>query len=400
MLDSESARASDHPLQHIFFPQSSQTHSPHRNPKRSVHIDIDFYTRLTDQILDHFYPKHCCNERLTSVDGKRETVLRCPRCHKQQTRLAGTPLNHLKVPRWMFAYLLKESELQYPKVLISAEIRRRVGVSSSTAMLLKRRIQLFTMDLLPRMQRKFYQDNKLMFHDFRFPRDRNTDLTEIVKDKPIPQADTVVLYSCSSAANKGRKRFKRTGQTASIYMSESLGGMQRGTLVNTIGVKKGPVFYDSVPNQKAETINPILGKYIPVHTPLFTDEGYRGYPGMNLRTVNHSRKSPDKRFKWSRNRWSKNGVHCNVAEGNNGKIKQAFSTYRWIDPRFSKLYTGEFSVLGNLRHFGLDDLLPEATARNPSPTYKLDENWDLRGLSDGLCPKGDLNPHEVALTST
>ena len=256
----------------------------------------------------------------------------------------------------MFGYLLKESQLQFPKVLTSAEIGRRVGVSGKTAILLKRRIQLFAMDILPRMQRKFYQDNKLMFHDFRFPKDREADLTAIVKDKPIPQADTVVLYSCSSAANKGRKRYKRTGQTASIYMSESLGGKQRGTLVNTLAVKQGPVFYDSVPNQKAETINPILGKYIPVHTPLFTDEGYRGYPGMNLRTVNHSRKSPDKRFKWSRNRWSKNGVHSNVAEGKNSILKRSFGAYVWVRPENSTAYLNEYSFFANLRHFDLDSL--------------------------------------------
>jgi hypothetical protein len=383
----------------IFQGQSSQT-TFHPKQGRLVQVDKPYYTALTDQLLDHFYPKTCCGVRLSEVDGLRATVLRCAKCHRQQTRLSGTPLNHLKVPRWMFGYLLKESQLQFPKVLTSAEIGRRVGVSGKTAILLKRRIQLFAMDILPRMQRKFYQDNKLMFHDFRFPKDRAADLTAIVKDKPIPQADTVVLYSCSSTANKGRKRYKRTGQTASIYMSESLGGKQRGTLVNTLGVKQGPVFYDSVPNQKAETINPILGKYIPIHTPLFTDEGYRGYPGMNLRTVNHSRKSSDKRYKWSRNRWSKNGIHCNVAEGNNGKIKQAFSTYRWIDPKHSKLYTGEFSVLGNLRYFALDDLLPASTTRKPSPIYKLDENWELRGMSASMCPKGDLNPHGVAPTST
>ena len=57
-------------------------------------------------------------------------------------------------------------------------------------------------------------------------------------------------------------------------MSESLGGKQVGTLVNTLGVKQGPVFYDSIPNSKAETVNPILFKYIPVHNPIFTDMGY------------------------------------------------------------------------------------------------------------------------------
>jgi hypothetical protein len=123
------------------------------------------------------------------------------------------------------------------------------------------------------MQKKFYQDNKLKYHNFKFPKDRNQDLTEIVKGQPIPQADTVVLYSCGTLANKGRKRFKHKGQTSSIYMSESLGGKQVGTLVNTLATKKGPVFYDSIPNSKAETVNPIVFKYIPVHNPYLHRHG-------------------------------------------------------------------------------------------------------------------------------
>ena len=94
----------------------------------------------------------------------------------------------------MFGYLLKESELQYPKVLTSTEISKRVGVSVSTAIRLKRRLQLFSTDILPRMQEKFYEVNKRLYHDFAFPKDRNTDLTDLVKNLPIPQADTVVLY--------------------------------------------------------------------------------------------------------------------------------------------------------------------------------------------------------------
>ncbi|MBX3722243.1 MAG: transposase [Turneriella sp.] len=277
--------------------------------------------------------------------------------------------------------------MKFPQVLTSKEISRRVGVTRKTALLLKRRLQLFASDILPRMQRKFYQDMKLMYHDFKFPYDRNADLTEMVKGKPIPQADTVVLFSCSATANKGRKRFKRTGATASIYMSESLGGMQRGTLVSTIGVKQGPVFFDSIPNQKAETLIPAVGKYIPIHTPLFTDEGYKFWPGRNHRSVNHSLKSKDKRHKWSRGRWSKNGVHNNVAEGNQAVIKQAFRAYRWIDPKYSQLYLNEFTMLRNLRYFELDDLLPKVSARKPNPTYKLDDNWNLRAFDLRLCPK-------------
>ena len=365
-------------LRHIFFPDTPQSSISKGRHQEPIAVDKEFYTRLTDQLLDQFYPRFCCKEKLSQVDGKRELMLRCPYCHKQQSRLTG-PLRKLRVPRWYFSYLLTESVRQYPKVLTIVEIKRRLGLTSmGTAYLLKRRLQLFASEVLPRMQEAFYRDNKLRFRDFNLPKDREADLTDIVRDLPIPQADTVVLYSCGTLANKGRKRFKRTGQTSSIYMSESLGGMQRGTLVSTIGVKNGPVFYDSIPNQKAETINPILGKYIPVHNPLFTDEGYRGYPGKSHRMVNHSRKSQDKRYKWARNRWSKNGVHCNVAEGNQAVLKRAFKSYVWINPKHSTLALNEFAFLGNLRYFSLNDLLPEESRTTPVTQYHLDDNWALR----------------------
>jgi transposase-like protein len=358
-----------------------------QNPQ-SPKIDTEFYTNLTDTLLDQFYPKYCCDEKLTLPDGKRDTILRYPECHKQQSKFVATPLNHMKTPRWMFSYLLKESQLQFPKVLTTTEISKRVAVSYPTALKLKRRIQLFASDVVRRMQRRFYQGQKTKFAGFRFPKDKNTDLTELVKDLNVPNADTVVLYSCGSAANKGRKRFKRRGQTSSIYMSESLGGKQRGTLVNTLAVKNGPVFYDSIPNSQAKTVNPIIQKYIPFHNPIFTDEGY-SLTSMNHRKVNHSRKSADKRFKWARNRFSKNGIHNNVAESRNGILKRGFSAYGWIDPKHSNLYLSEFSFFSNLGHFSVEDLLPDESRSNRSQRCQLDGNWALRGSFRGMLPELD-----------
>lgn len=319
----QNLRASaSHPLlSHIFSIQSTQI------PISPTHatIDTQYYSQFTDSLLTQFYPKKCCNETLTQRDGTRDLNFRCPSCHKQVSILKDTPLWHFKLPRWMFGYIFHQMSLKHPQVMTSVEIQKRLGITYKSALLLKRRIQLFTSELIAPMQLNFYSDMKKLYHNFKFPSDRNTDLTEMVKDKPIPQVDTVVLYSCSTRANKGRKRYKRKGQTASIYLSERLGGHQIGTFVSTLGVKGGPVFFDSIPNQKAETINPIIMKYIPTHTPLFSDMGYRGYPGMNHRMVNHSARSNDKRFRYARNRWSKNGVHCNVAEGNQGKLKKAFA---------------------------------------------------------------------------
>ena len=208
------------------------------------------------------------------------------------------------------------------------------------------------------MKSKFYSDLQKEFSDFNFPTDKDTDLTELIKDKKVPQADTLALFSCRSTANKGRKRFKRTGQTASIYRSESLGGDQVGTLVNVLGVKQGPVFYESIPNQKAETVNPIIRSLIPHRTPIFTDMGYSSL-GPNHRRVNHSLKSPDKRYKFNRQRWSKNGIHCQVPESQNNILKKAFRSYVYIKPKYSTLYLNEFSFFGNLRYFSLDDLTEE-----------------------------------------
>jgi hypothetical protein len=375
-------------LETAFLLESTQQpHTP-----SPIKIDTTFYTKLTDEILSAFYPKECCHEKLTKTDGKRSTILRCPTCHRQYSRLAGTPLNHLKIDRWTFSYLLKESQIQYPKVLTIAEIRKRIGCSISTAVRLKRRLQLFASDVMPRMQRKFYTDNKLKFQGFNFPKDREADLTDIVKDLNVPQADTVVLYSCGTLANKGRKRFKRSGQTSSIYRSESLGADQVGTLVNTLGVKQGPVFYDSIPNQTMETVIPKIFSKIPYHTPLFTDQGY-SLPSKNHRTVNHSRKSSDKRYKWARNRFSKNGVHNNVAEGKNAVLKKAFGAHTWINPRFSNLYLTEFAYNANLRYFSLEDLLPDS---NNTTHYQLDDNWQMRGIENILWRRRESNPRLTA----
>ncbi|AFM10697.1 hypothetical protein Turpa_0034 [Turneriella parva DSM 21527] len=362
----------------IFNPTATHSRAKPRNRSRGTRVDTTYYTQLTDLILSEFYPRICCGEKVTKQSPTRELVLRCPTCHKEHSKLAG-PFRKLRVPRWTISYLLKEAQVQYPKVLTVAEIKRRLGLSSTgTAYLLKRRIQLFASDLVPRMQEAFYRDNKLRFGDFRFPRDREADLTELVKDKPIPQADTLVLYSVGNLSNKGRKRFRRKGQTSSIYRSSSVDGRgeQVGTLVNTVAVKNGPAFFDSIPNQKAETVNPILFKYIPVHNPVFTDGGY-SLPSMNHRTINHSLKSKDKRHTWSRGRWSKNGIHTQVAEGRQGILKRAFRSYGWLNPKYSTLALNEFTAIGNLRYFGLEDLLPDESKENPV-RYQLDDNWSLR----------------------
>lgn len=93
----------------------------------------------------------------------RETGIRCRKCHHQGSRTSLTPLEHLEIPLWTFGYVLLEAMQRYPGVLSSQEIRRRLGVSGNTALLLKRRMQLFLSDLMPAAKSKLVQDLKRQF---------------------------------------------------------------------------------------------------------------------------------------------------------------------------------------------------------------------------------------------
>ena len=107
--------------------------------------------------------------------------------------------------------------------------------------------------------------------------------------------------------------------------------------------------------------------------------------------VNHSRKSKDKSYKWARNRWSKNGVHCQVAEERNSVLKRSFSAYGWFNPKYSNLYLQEYSFNSNLRHYALEDLLPAESNPNARPGYQLDDNWAMRGSLRVILPEQESN---------
>jgi len=139
----------------------------------------------------------------------------------------------------------------------------------------------------------------------------------------------MALFSASQRANKGRKRHKHTGLTSSIYLSDKLGGKQIGSLFLTIGVKEGPVFIKSIPTNRAEHLRPLLDQHIPYRTPVFSDEGFKWLSWPNHRMVNHSAKSKEKRYRWARNRWSKNGIHNQVSEGLQSSFKTAMRNYRY-----------------------------------------------------------------------
>ncbi len=183
---------------------------PHIAHKRLKRYELlpgkEDYTSLTIECLTHLYPKTCptCNITLTKSVSTRSYIIRCSQCHYQGSRLKHTPLQDLKLPLYVFGWCLLESLSRYPKVLTATEIQRRLGVAKNTATLLKRRLQLLAFDQLPKLNKRFYNDLKTNLSNLTFPRNDKADLTEIAKNKPIPQIDTMALYSASQRANKGR----------------------------------------------------------------------------------------------------------------------------------------------------------------------------------------------------
>ncbi|MDI7229998.1 transposase [Leptospira santarosai] len=340
---------------------SAQLKEKRKNPA----INIDFFTNLTKKILNDFYPKYCPNcpdTLLTKEISTQPELIRCGKCRYLTSRLSYTPLHHMKLPLWMFSYVFYESMIQHPKVVTSTEISKRLKISYKGAALLKKRFQVFASQQLPKYKQLTFDALDREFKDFSLPPDEDTDITEYMENRPYVCADTVVLYSASQRANQGRKRYRHSGSTASIYLSDKLGGKQIGTLVHTIGVKQGPVFFHSVPNQKMNTLGPIIQDHLPLQSVVCTDEGYPWLWGVykNHRQINHSARSKDVRYRWARNRWSKNGVHNQVAEGNHRLLKSAFSSYCYIRPENSTRYLNEFSFLKNAHVFGLDVICENA----------------------------------------
>jgi hypothetical protein len=256
-----------------------------------------------------------------------------------------------------------ESYQRHPVVVTSSEISKRLGITYKSALLLKRRFQLFCSDQSEKVRALFNHELKEKFNGFNFPIKRDTDLTPYLKVAGDPEQktpvniDTMALFSASQRANKGRARHRHGGCTASIFLSDTLGGKQVGSLYQTICWKKGPIILKSLPTQRAEHLRPILNGYIPHRIPVFSDEGYKWYVNPNHRTINHSAKSKDKRYRWARNRWSKLGVNVQAAEGQQGSFKTAMRTYRYFKPEYSQLYAEEWTFMKNIKYFGFEALL-------------------------------------------
>ncbi len=104
----------------------------------STPFNIVFYTNITKKVLNEFYPKHCpdCNDHpvLSKEISTRPDVIRCGVCRYQCSRLSYTPLNHFKLPLWMFGYIFYEALINTRRSL--PQLKSREGLRSVTRPLL------------------------------------------------------------------------------------------------------------------------------------------------------------------------------------------------------------------------------------------------------------------------
>ncbi|MBL8021651.1 MAG: transposase, partial [Leptospirales bacterium] len=294
---------------------------------------------------------------MTGRVSTRESVVRCLTCNHHDSCTSYTPLHHLKLPLWVFSFLLEDQVHRFPQVLNSREIQDRLGVSKNTAALLKRRLQVFLGDLTPAIRERIRNELK---HTGELPQG---DLKEFTRKTPVVHIDGLALFSASRRANGGRARWKHSGQTASVYLTDSVaearGKYQIGTLVHTIAVPRGAILLDSVPGFRQKHVEPLLD-FLPPDAPVFSDDGYPWLSRYrrNHRSVNHSARARDKRNTWARHRWSRDGVNNNCAEGTQRALKHAFlSGYTYVSPEYSSLYVREYAALKGIRVYGLKELL-------------------------------------------
>jgi len=248
----------------------------------------------------------------------------------------------------------------HPQPLTGAHIKRKLGVGSATSTMLKRRLQVFLSDLMPGIKEIMAEEIRKDFPEGFVLPEPGTDIKELVKDKAVVYSDTLALFSASQRANGYRSRYKHNGQTSSIYLTDSVakdkGKYQIGTLVHTIAMKRGGVVFTTVPDQKQRSIEPLLD-FLPRDHVHFSDEGFPWLHRIeeNYRTINHSGRAKSlTRNVWARERWSKAGVHNQVAEGMQRVLKTSMRNYCYVSPRYGQLYLDEFSALRAMRVYGVE----------------------------------------------
>lgn len=169
------------------LPSSSKSKSltaKDRFSLRFPHLNTDYYTQITKNLLSILYPKNCptCKIPLSKEVSTRENVIRCPECNYLESRTSGTPLEHLKLPLWVFSYLLIESIELFPLGFSASAICRKLSVSKNTGTLLKRRLQIFCSDLIPLIKDEMVKDLKKSWIGKKLP--ESGDLKHFIEGKP------------------------------------------------------------------------------------------------------------------------------------------------------------------------------------------------------------------------
>jgi hypothetical protein len=327
------------------------------NQKISEH-----YTGLTYRILEAFYPTYCNNHTSTLLSpGKlkgRQLMGQCPICKSQKSLAKGTPLMNLHLPISYFSFILQEILVAYPSVMTAKAIQKKLVLTSySTAWLLKKRIQIFMTHLNDSMMeqtKEALSQEASMNMGSKMP--FSGDVTDSIRGRLVTNVDTLAIFSVGVRANKFRSRYRHNGITSSIYQSAKVGGAQVGTLASNITIKGSLSFYESHPITNTDYALSHLEKVITPQNVLMADEAYQGLFGhyRNIRTINHSRRANKKIHVFSRERWSKDGVHSNVVEGSNGILKKAMKQYNWFNCKYSQLYLNEYAVGKNIRFFDVE----------------------------------------------
>ena len=329
---------------------------------KCTHLNKNYFRDYTIKLLKQFHPKACpsCKSTDYRTIASRPTEVYCTSCRTHYSLTSGTPLDKYRLPLWTFGYLMKEAMDLHPQPLTIQCIKTKLKVGTKTATLLKRRLQLFTSEVRPAIEKMMVDGIRNEFPErFRLP-SADKDITDIVQKKPVIYSDTVALFSASQRANGYRSRYKHNGQTSSIYLSDAVaekkGKYQVGTLVHTISQKAYLVIFSSIPDQKQKTVMPLLD-FLPKNAPHFSDEGfpYLHRINPNYRAINHSaRAKNEKRNVWARDRWSHNGVHSQVAEGYQRALKTSMANYCYVRPEYSQLYLDEWSGLRALKLHGIE----------------------------------------------
>lgn len=376
--------AHTNPLRSSLKPRKNKPFKNYTNPlKASPELD-KIYATKTLTILSKLFPKscNCPNPNLVFHKFKnRPTMARCSNCYKQVSITANTPLDRFKLPLSYFSYILENQILSYPKSYTSSEISRKLNLPYKASYRLKRRIQIFCSLLNEKLREQMYLELDEHYKKNPITLPSEGDYREIAKENPVCVADSVILFSSSLRANSFRSRRYNTG-VSSIYLSNSIGGEQKGILCHTTGVVGKWTFYTSLPLANSYYLQKDLEEKFPKSSILWTDTGYEFlWDYKNHKSVNHSKRSNDPRYNMSRERWvTKQSVTSNGAEARNNILKQSFRSYGYISPKWSKCYLEEFSFLANVKY--AEPLRELLTGSSVSEGYNL-------------CSKGDSNPHTL-----